>query len=245
MIRRWFWIGIVALLGGSVANAQSEEDETTYNYWFDLKLSSELSKKTLVYSDFRYRHVRAETPWQQAMVRPSVIYRLNNTFDVRGGVGAFYSIYQDDDNVLEIRPWVGTMIRWPRFKNNTLTHLIRFEQRSVYDEGTTEWSGSQRLRYRVGTRVKITKFKIIDHFYIPFYAEFFLDNKTESDRIEQQFVRAYIGAGYVFNYRWTLEFQTIFQRTKLFGGDVNTDDIIFRFIAKYYIFPLGIDIDQH
>jgi hypothetical protein len=79
-----------------------------------------------------------------------------------------------EENAMEIRPWVGTKIRWPSFWRINLVHYIRIEDRFRHTYSEEPWDDDFRVRYKLSTAVPINHESLIRNtFYGVLGYEFF------------------------------------------------------------------------
>jgi len=175
-------------------------------------------------------------PWSRYYIRPTIAYRWKEKTHLLGG---FKFAYTDQDilpNTFEIRPWVGIKIYWPEIRRLTFQYFFRLEQRFQFNNGTDEWSSQTRGRYRLGTRVPLNHYTIIDKtFYMPLWAEIFRNAWGDlSERFASR-LRLTAGLGYRFDKRWRLEFEYTYQSSRSFQEEkFRGSDNLFHLKLRWY-----------
>lgn len=83
--------------------------------------------------------------WVQYYAKPSFAYALDDQWGLHGGLGYYYTDYQNSDNNIEIRPFLGISHFHPLTEKWKLSTYLRVEERF---QDTTEDSLRLRLRFR-------------------------------------------------------------------------------------------------
>jgi hypothetical protein len=145
----------------------------------------------------------------------------------------FYSYNEDASNTLEIRPWLGVLIKRPKIGPLKISNYVRLEERLVdtIDEGS--WSHSTRLRYRIATKIPLSAKSRESYTFIPLSFEAFFNVGPQAEAFASERMRIDAGVGRIFEYVWTAEFHVVFQ----VGRDDPDDtfarqNLIFRFQLK-------------
>ena len=135
-----------------------------------------------------------------------------------------------------IRPWVGIKIYWPKIRRLTFQHFFRLEQRFQFNNGTDDWSSQTRGRYRLGTRVPINHYTIIDKtFYMPLWVEIFRNAQGDLKERFASRLRLTAGLGYRFDKRWRLEFEYTYQGSRSFQEEkFRGSDNLFHLKLRWY-----------
>ena len=84
--------------------------------------------------------------WVTYYAKPSVSYALDNNWAMHGGLGLYYTDYQDSDNNVEIRPYLGVSHFYPLTDKWKLSSYLRVEERFQDNK-----DDSTRLRLRLRT----------------------------------------------------------------------------------------------
>ena len=222
--------------------AQIEDEELTYQFWFDYNAKYHVSRKFKVYGDVGYRKISPNI-WTRYYIRPAVSYfhsiplksgkHIIITYHL--GLGAFFTNTTDTSDILLIMPFQGINIQWPTFKRLQLNHYIRLEEQFIH--ANNNWYFGLRLRYMFSGifHWKKENWNTLNNFYLPFNIEFFWNLLNDSPATD--LIRISPGIGYTFNLKWKLEFSTSYQRTKFFSDDnIETNDIVFRLRVFHNIF---------
>ena len=229
------------ILGGLPAWGQTDDDAVDSQFWIDLILFNEYSNKIEFYGDGGYRRVlRDRSSWNRVYVRPAIKYSPLSWLGLRAGVGLFYTGYPTArSHTLEVRPWQGVSVSWPKFPRIRFSHYLRMEQRLIYETETWDRSYDLRFRYQLSTRIQPNINKKVKYFYFPAFAEFFADQTIERD-VNDLFaddLRLGGGLGYTLNNHWSVQFVLIFQQSRADAGNFSTSDLLFRFTFKHELVP--------
>jgi len=206
-------------------------------FWLEGLVDYSFAKNWHFYTDASYRKVYSgDRNWWRVMARPSLKFKILNWLDVRGGVGVFYTDFDDKVDVLEVRPWEGFAVEWPTIIGLKFTHQVRFEQRIIYN--TADWAkiNVYQYRYQLSTKIKLSKTKKYKVFFIPLEVEFFFNADNEQNKFLQEQGRYTIGLGYVFNKEITVDGKFFIQRSKSEEFNLGISDYVFRFRLSYNLF---------
>ena len=208
----------------------SAQDDVTIQLWTYYRQSWTWKPKWEPFGDAAYKIRVDDVNWMQFQVYPSLRYVANATVDLRGGLGLIYTGQEPETNTLEVRPYQGTRLTWPRLKRFDFYHVIRLEERFLFQSGAKP-SVSLRLRYKLGTVIPIGD--VIEHITgynrtsIPVSIELFFDG---GDLQEQYASKLRISAGFAYIFgAWSTDINLIVQESKnTETGDFTTSDIIFQ-----------------
>jgi hypothetical protein len=222
---------VVLMLSACGAAAQ---DDVSEQLWLDYHEHFYFKPNWEFYGDGGFRTILANSDWQRLYVRPSVRFHSpKHPWEGRGGVGLFYTKDALDVNQLELRPWLGLRIRWPRFEPLTFSNYFRLEGRLIWETEDWELDETLRFRYQLGTRIPLELNRVQKYFYLPVSAEWFTNLGRDVAESYSSELRLNAGLGYVFNYVWAGEFHFILQRSRSGKGlSFETTDLIFRFQVK-------------
>jgi hypothetical protein len=227
--------GGIAVLLGALSSVSALAQETVPQIWADYHSSFYLSRDWQFYGDTGARYQWDEPKWASVYVRPSI--RLHGVYkkpsELRAGLGVFYSHNEDISNTLEIRPWLGLLIKRPTIGPLTITNYVRLEERLVDTIDDSEWSNSTRLRYRIGLKIPISPDTREQYNFVPFSFEWFWDVGPGVEEVFADRLRVDVGFGRIFSYVWTAEFHMIFQEARQSQETTFSSEIlIFRFQIK-------------
>jgi hypothetical protein len=197
-----------------------QNDLITHQLWIDIYPHYYISEKLEHYGDAGYRTIITERSWNRIYARPSVRYHFNNIWEVHGGLGLFYIFDKSDTDQLEITPWQGIQINWPKTTYIGIKHLAKVEERLSYNTSNWQSSFSLRFRYKLSGKLILCKGCSLQNVYIPFYGEIFLPVNDDYDEVFRNRSRAGIGFGYSASKDWRLEALMIWQRSKAGPEDV-------------------------
>lgn len=222
--------------------SQIEDEDVTYQGWIDYNAIYHVSKKFKVYGDVGFRKI-SPNYWTRYYIRPAVriVTSVGKkpgkyiTITYNFGVGTFFTNSVDTSNLIEIRPFQGIDVQWPNFKWLTINHYVRLEEQFI--SFNNNWEFDMRLRYMLSGDFhwRNENWDKLNNIYIPVQIELFWNilNSNQTDNL----LRLASGAGYTFNLKWKLEFNMIFQRSRLIVDDTyETSDIIFRLRVFHTIF---------
>ena len=74
-----------------------------------------------------------------------------------------YKFNELDNNAYEIRPWMGTKLRWPHVWRFDFVHYLRFEQRFEHTMHVDDWENNFRVRYKLGSSIPINHNSLVDN----------------------------------------------------------------------------------
>jgi len=181
--------------------------------WADYHGHFYLSPDWEFYGDGGARYQWDHPKWAMVYVRPSI--RLHGLYkkpsELRGGLGVFYSFNEDASNTLEVRPWLGLLIKRPRIGPLTISNYFRLEERLVDTVDEKSWSHSTRLRYRIATKIPLREASRESYWFIPMSFEWFWDVGQGVEDVFSDRLRVDVGVGRIFSYTWTAEFHVILQ----------------------------------
>lgn len=226
---------VLACLIAALAVTSALAGDTVPQAWADYHGHFYLSPDWEFYGDTGARYQWDEPKWAAVYARPSI--RLHGLYkkpsELRGGLGVFYNWNEGSSNTLEIRPWLGLLIKRPRIGPLTISNYVRLEERLVDTLDDNEWSHSTRLRYQIGTKIPLRPSTREQYFFIPVSFEWFWDVGKEVDNVFADRLRVDVGVGRIFDYVWTAEFHLVLQEARgeqdaRFSGE----NLIFRFQIK-------------
>ncbi len=226
------------------SSLKAQEGGTDYNkqLWLETLIDYPFGYKWGQWTDVSYRRVYSDDlEYWRLMVRPNFKWQGLKWLDLRGGVGGFYTYYTQDSATLEIRPWEGVSATWPSFKKIRFVHLVRLEQRFIYDTSDWSYTYSNRFRYQLSTRINISKIKKYKTFFIPLAFEIFLRNGDSENVLERTKARYTFGLGYVVNREVTFDAKVVVERSRNDEFELTVSDIIFRLRFRYNLFSFEED----
>lgn len=117
-----------------------------------------------VYSqDVAYQHSMESPSFTRLLTRSYFSRQLTGVFSVHAGLNFLYKIIEEDNNAIEIRPWLGAKVRWPYFWRFHFIQYFRLEQRFEHTLQVHEWDNNFRARYKIITNVPLNHHSLSDH----------------------------------------------------------------------------------
>ena len=187
--------------------------------------------------DYGIRGLLTDDFWTVVYLRPSVRYKDRDWLSLHGGAALFYNFFEGEEDLPELRPWLGVRFGWPRLGGFAFSHYLRLELRAFYLHEESQWDGSLRGRYQLA--VQSPRFAIgpADAFYILASVEAFedlaaTDNTTFGDRFRFNF-----GIGKKVTNALRMELNYLFHKVRLSDerGDFDFDDHVVR-LRFFYSF---------
>ena len=212
--------------------SETENSLATHQLWVDFNPHFYVSEKFEYFGDAGYRTDLQNNLWNEIFARPSLRYRLNDLWELLGGIGFFYVLNKNISDRFEIRLWQGLQLNWPRFEKIRIKNLLRFEERFSYI--TDNWSSSTAFRVRYKLSGKWDFLKIHSHcfWYIPMYIEIFYPVGNEIEEVFRNRSRAGLGLGYNQSAEWSFAFNFILQTSRT---SVNEE-----LIVSDYVYQINI-----
>jgi len=145
-------IGMVVLTGWSPMAARGqlldESDDISPQLWADYNPSWQVRPNLELYGDLGARSEIQSGGWWRFVVRPSVRFQASERVRVSGGLGIFFTLNDVIADRLEIRPWQGASLTWPRGRV-PIEHFVRLEERFDFNLRNGNSLNSVRFRYRL------------------------------------------------------------------------------------------------
>ena len=218
------------------------ESQTNSQIWVEALVDNAFGAKWDMWVDGSYRKINTEDfNYWRATIRPNIKWKALPRLDVRAGIGGFYTDYEEDDKTLEIRPWEGIALSWPKLKRLRFVHLVRFEQRFVYEMTNWTYDYSNRLRYQLSTRFSFDRKKKYKVFFIPAAIEFFYQERQNANELFQDRIWFTTGLGYIYNREVTVDVKFVVERNRSDDFEFNTTDFIVRLRFRYNLFSFKED----
>lgn len=166
-----------------------------------------LNEKWVCSQDVAWMH-SFETPvLNRYFLRSQFSRQLSGLVSVDGGLITIYTQSEDDNDAIELRPWVGTKLRWPSFWRFNFVHYLRFEQRFRHTMGINDWENNFRMRYKLSASVPINHQSLTDKTFFGVLAYEFYSVSFDVDiRFAAADIHRFdVGLGYRRNVKNTLE----------------------------------------
>lgn len=158
----FFTLLVVVFLISSFDGLAQEELNYEKQLWAGAYFNWELDEYWSYNQDFGYQHSYETPTFTRFSLRSQINRELKGSLSLHGGMNFFYKINEIDNNAIEIRPWVGTKLRWPYFGRFNLAHYLRIEQRFEHTFGVNNWDNNIRVRYKISSNVPINHGDLID-----------------------------------------------------------------------------------
>lgn len=210
---------------------------TSQQIWLDYNPQWDLSPSYTLYGSGGFRTIIPHS-WDKLFFTAAVRYAPDPLFNIlnksqqelHGGLSFFYTINEDADNQIELRPFQGYRIRWPDFTRVKFTHFFKLEERFIFTAGESDFEFELRARYKVEAIFHKTRHLVdfANGFYFPISAEFLINLYST-----QQFndgIRITPGLGYSSESKlWKIQFDVSYQYAdKAEPGNFTKSTIIYR-----------------
>lgn len=216
------------------SDSYGQDDIIDHQLWFDVIPHFEINNRMEYYGDMSYRTSTSGDKFRRFVLKPTIRYHWTYELDLIGGLGLFLTSEKEDYNTVELRPYQGLRLNWPKIWRMNFKHRGIIEERLLWsNEG--DFDPALRFRYRIKTKFPINKPNIqYKTVYIPLSYEAFGNGGGEEVENFQNRTRAMVGLGYVFSDKWIAEFEVTFQRSRSTEtDDLTLSDRIFRFKLTY------------
>jgi hypothetical protein len=147
----------------------------------------------------------------QFLIRPTVTYKINNTFKVAAATALFYTNFYHVGDVYEFRLHQEVTAKWPRFQFGHFMWRFRLDERWLhYDFQATQLDVRGRLLVGFQTRdFHILKKHAV--YGLGMIEGFRTLNEEKPSVLLMNRDRFYAAMGYRFNNKWRLELHYIWQ----------------------------------
>jgi hypothetical protein len=233
----------LALLAfGEACPGQEQPVElTSFHTWTDFTSITRIRDGFYYDGDYGVRGLLTDPNWALLYARPSCRFRLRSNVLAHGGIGVFYNILSDADDLLELRPWAGLRVAGPRLGGFQFSNYFRGERRSFRLEGESSWDGAWRGRWQLQVVSPHFSMARMDDFYGLTSAEVFMDfGSTVENSFGDRF-RYSLGIGRDFQ-SLAVEVVCLLHRIRAIGSEgrsFETDDVALR-LRVFYSFDTSI-----
>ena len=145
-----------------------------------------------IFGDVGVRTALGDRDWVRLVVRPGVRGPVG-PFRLAGGIGAFYRINELLTDRLEIRPFQGISVSWPKWQKLRLQHYVRLEERLEWETANWTFDAALRGRYRLQVDYGFSGFTAGSDWRVLLHAEGFVTLLGGSGVEEQIRVGAGVG----------------------------------------------------
>lgn len=227
---------LIAKLFFLCVSAYAQEEIVDNQLWFDVVPHFEINERAEFYGDGSYRTSISGDKFNRLMVRPSIRFHWTYELDLIGGLGLILTGEEEDYKTVELRPYQGIRLNWPKIWRMNFKFRGLIEERLIWNNNN-EFDPNLRLRLRIKTNLPINKpsmdYKAV---YIPLSYEVFGNvGPAVVERYQNQ-SRAKIGLGYVFSEKWMGEFEFAAQRSRSTSDD---DSILYDRIFRFKLIMNG------
>lgn len=176
------------------------QDTTVYEKqtWGMAFFNWRLNENWVYNQDVGIQHTYGYPAFTRFFLRSQINRQLSGLFSLHGGMIFLYKINEDDNNAIELRPWVGGKLRWPSFWRMNFSHYLRFEQRFRHTNNINDWENDFRMRYKLSTDIPINHPSLSDKTFYGVLSYEFLSESFDVDiRFTQADVHRFdLGIGY-------------------------------------------------
>ena len=194
-IKKHIILLLLAMIYCPISYAQ--DDIIDHQVWFDVIPHFEINNRLEYFGDMSYRTSTSGDKFRRFVLKPMVRYHWTYELDLIGGLGLFLTGEEENYNTVELRPYQGVRLNWPKIWRMNFKHRGLVEERLLWSsEG--DYDQALRFRYRIKTKFPISKPNIqYKTVYIPFNYEMFANGGGEEVEHFQNRARAMLSPGYV------------------------------------------------
>jgi hypothetical protein len=128
-------------------NGYSQDDD--HQLWMNYALTVPVNQKLSWGGDAGFRGFIFNKDWNSFLIRPTVAYRFNYTFQVAGAVALFNTFNKENNNVAEFRIHQEIDVKWPDVGFLEIFQRFRLEERFFFPRNLPS-DFNVRLRYLIG-----------------------------------------------------------------------------------------------
>jgi hypothetical protein len=228
---------LIALMTLCMLPARAQTPEfNDFHTWADLATIKDFSERFRYDGDYGVRGLLTDGDWTQVYLRPSVRYRAKSWMTLHGGLGLFYSFF-DEEDLPELRPWIGARFAARTSSDWVISNYLRLEYRAFHLKSEDDWDTSLRARWQLQARSPLFKIASARNFYglvsiEPFFTLYSNDREAFGDRF-----RFNMGIGRPMTERLRAEINYLFHKVRLpdEGGSLEVDDHVIRLRLFYTI----------
>jgi len=230
MVRRLVFVFIVLI---NFVYAQN----TSQQIWLDYNPQWDINPSYTLYGSGGFRTIIPHS-WDKLYITAAVRYAPDPLFNIlnksqielHGGFSFFYTINEDSDNQIELRPFQAYKMRWPHFERVKFTNRLQLEERFMFTAGEDDFEFELRLRYKIEAIFHRTKHLVdfTNGFYLPVSFEYIINlYSTESFN---DGIKVTPGLGFSSEEKeWKIQFDLTYQYAdKAEPGNFTKSTIIYR-----------------
>lgn len=161
----------------------------------------------------------ASAQWLDLYLATTAAYQPVNWMNAEGNLEVHYTFDKPEEDILEVRPWLGLNFIWATFGEylNIFypSFSLRLEERFLWYQGSGKEETKTRARLRIFTRFPLNnKTLTAGTYYLLFLAETYIPLDGEVREVSADRRRFQGGLGYVFGPDLRVELQFALMRTR-------------------------------
>jgi len=153
---------VVSFQFGTHDGFAQEEPGFEKQLWAGAYFNFRVNDRWVYNQDMAYQHSYETPTFTRLSLRSMISRQVTGAVSLHAGLNFLYKFNEMDNNALEIRPWLGTKLRWPYLWRFNFVHYLRFEQRFEHTMKVNDWENNFRVRYKIGSNVPINHESIVD-----------------------------------------------------------------------------------
>jgi len=228
-------IGLVIAAAPRLAISQPFEFNE-FHTWTDVATIYKFSNAFRYDGDYGLRGVLSDDDWSLLYLRPSVRYRTHPWLTLHGGMALFYNFLKFDDDIPELRPWVGARFVGPRPRGWIISNYLRLEYRAFYIDSTKTWDTVWRGRWQLQVRTPDFSIRSAENFYALASLEPFNNFGTSIGGTLVDRIRTNIGMGKRVTPALRMDLNYLFHRIRVSDDsqEFDVDDHVLRLRFFYH-----------
>jgi len=119
-----------------------------FHSWTDVATIYKFGDKFRYDGDYGLRGVLSDDDWWLLYLRPSVRYHQQPYLRFHGGIALFYNFLDNEEDLPELRPWVGLRLIGPEPGGWVIGNYFRLEYRAFYLKSEDRWDTVWRGRWQ-------------------------------------------------------------------------------------------------
>lgn len=161
--------------------------------------------------------------WMRIELRSGGYYKCNRDIELFASLRTQYTI-TTEGNQMELRPFQGVHIIWPRIKYMKFRHRFMIEERFLWSKLVADFNIYSRFRYRIETSIPVNNPSVVNNtFYLRPMGELFINVATTDETIRISSGKLSLAIGYRFTQKYSAEFRYEFQSSQN-GTDASERD---------------------
>ena len=157
------YIAVIVSLSFFIRAAHAQVDTDIDNQaWGMVFLNWKMNENWSFNQDIALMHSFNTPTFNRYFFRSQFNRRLSGATSLHGGLIYIYTVHENLNNAIELRPWVGAQLQWPKLGRFNFLHYLRFEERFRHTMSVEEWDDDFRIRYRLMTNVPLNHKSMTD-----------------------------------------------------------------------------------